>query len=184
MTRRQMVLGMLGLGAVPALPRSLLAAAGKKRGGSPFEPDRRAALAAAAERILPGAGAAGIPDFIDYWMSRYPYTEYMQKLFKVAAIHLDRIARRDHGRVFSACKPEQQDAILKRFQQGEIKAKNFPGKLFFEHMVRFVLEGFLGDPRYGGNRGLVGWKFMGRKECWWQPRHLALTIDPGQGLPY
>lgn len=185
-----MLLSLLGLGAGTLLPRGLRAssrASGlpvERPARSPFEPDRRLALSAACERILPGAGEAGVMDHIDYWMGREPFSSFVRPLFKVGAIHLDRLSRQDFGKAYAHCQPEQQNALLARFQRGEIKARRFQSQAFFEHLLRFTLEGFLGDPKYGGNRGEVGWKLIGRSECWWQPRHMDYILRPDQGLPW
>ncbi len=181
-TRRQMMVGLLGLGAGAGLPVKL--AARVRASGSPFEADRRRALSAAAERVLPGAVEAGVPEYIDYWMAREPFSHLVEPLLRIGAVHLDRIAGQEHSRAFADCKPGQQDAILKRFQAGELKLKKFDGRQFFEHLVRFTLEGFLGDPKYGGNRDLVGWKFIGRSECWWQPRNLDLILMPWENVTF
>ncbi len=90
--------------------------------------------------------------------------------------------------MFAACKPDQQDALLTRFQKGEVKARSFKSRQFFEHLVRFTLEGFLGDPKYGGNRDRVGWKFIGRPQghpgCWWEPRDFDFELETDEGLPW
>jgi gluconate 2-dehydrogenase gamma chain len=131
-------------------------------------------LAAAAERILPGAIEAGVPEYMDYWLARQPFSVApdWKPILKVGAVHLDRIARADHKRAFADCKPEEQDAVLTRFQQGGIKAKRFNSKAFFQRLVTLTLEGYLSDPKYGGNRDWIGWSFIGRTPCWWAPKRL------------
>ena len=163
--RRQMILSLLAVPAVRLLPRASAAV---------FEPDRRRALAAAAERVLPGAIEAGVPEYMDYWLARQPFSVApdWKPILKVGAVHLDRIARADFNRAFADCKPEEQDAVLTRFQKGEIVAKRFNSKVFFQRLVTLTLEGFLSEPQYGGNRDMVGWRFIGRSPCWWAPKRL------------
>lgn len=189
MTRRQLMAGLLGLGVGASLPFRLSArAADAKRAA--FDPDHRRALSAACERILPGAIEAGVPAYIDHWMKRGPFDRFLQPMFKIAAVHLNRLAKQAHQKAFADCKPEQQDAILLRFEKGEINARAFHSRPFFEHLVRFVIEGFLGDPIFGGNRDQVGWAFIGRKTgktgCWWQPRDFSIILEEsrGEGLSY
>ncbi|MBW2702372.1 MAG: gluconate 2-dehydrogenase subunit 3 family protein [Deltaproteobacteria bacterium] len=188
-SRRQMVLGLLGFGAGSKLGLGSMAFAASngprvtRPKKSAFPPDRRRTLAVAAERILPGATEAGVMDYIDYWMLREPFSAFVQPLFKAGAGFLEQQARAKHGKSFVHCKPEQQDAMIATLHQGTT-GKRFNGRGFFEHLVRFTMEGFLGDPKYGGNRNEVGWKFIGRKECWWQPRQLNLLLNPDKGLPY
>jgi len=160
-----MILSLLAVPAVRLLPRA---------SASVLEPDRRRALVAATERILPGAIEAGVPEYMDYWLSRQPFAVApdWKPLLKVGAVHLDRIARADFKRAFADCKPEEQDAVLARFQQGEVKAKRFNSQAFFQRLVTLTLEGYLGDPKYGGNRDWMGWRFIGRTPCWWAPKRL------------
>ena len=59
---------------------------------------------------------------------------------------------------FAAAKPEQQDEVLTIFKNspetsGEAR--------WYEMLIVLTLEGFLGDPSYGGNRDEVGWKTVG-----------------------
>ena len=59
---------------------------------------------------------------------------------------------------FAQARPEQQDELITIF-------KNSPEKSgearWYEMFVVLTLEGFLGDPSYGGNKGEVGWKLVG-----------------------
>jgi len=70
LNRRQMILSLLAVPAVRLLPR----AAARGSVSAVFEPDRRRALAAAVERVLPGAIEAGVPEYMDYWLSRQPFS--------------------------------------------------------------------------------------------------------------
>lgn len=183
-SRRQLVLGLLGAGASRFLSgcRSGSGAAAGLAGV--LEPDRRRALAAACERVLPGAIAAGVPEYMDYWLAREPFSAApdWKPLLNMGAVHLDRIARKEHRRPFADCGGEQQDAILARFQRGEISAKRFRSAAFFQRLVTVTLEGYLGDPIYGGNRNQVGWRFIGLEPCWWAPRRIDIINDPKRGL--
>lgn len=168
LNRRQMIMSLLAVPAARLLPGCKSAAA------AVFEPDRRRALTAAAERILPGAIEAGVPEYMDYWLARQPFTVApdWKPILKVGAVHLDRIARADHKRAFADCKPEEQDAVLTKFQQGAVRAKRFNSNAFFQRLVTLTLEGYLSDPKYGGNRDWIGWSFIGRTPCWWAPKRL------------
>ena len=170
LNRRQMILSLLAVPAVRLLP----GAAAKGSAAAVLEPDRRRALVAAVERVLPGAIEAGVPEYMDYWLSRQPFSVApdWKPILNVGAVHLDRLARAEHRRAFCDCKPEQQDALLTRFQKGEVQAKRFNSKAFFQRLVTLTLEGFLSDPKYGGNRDGVGWRFIGRTPCWWAPKRL------------
>ena len=53
-----------------------------------------------------------------------------------------------------------------------------PAPLFFETVRAHTIIGFLADPKYGGNRGYVGWKVVGYPG----PRHHAGGYTPAQML--
>lgn len=176
LNRRQMILSLLSISAGRLLPGCRSNPAKDLNGVSAvvFEPDRRRALCAASERVLPGAIEAGVPEYMDYWLARQPFSVApdWKPILKVGAVHLDRIARAEYRRAFADCKPDEQDAVLTRFQKGEVRAKRFNSNVFFQRLVTMTLEGFLSEPRYGGNRDGVGWRFIGRTPCWWAPKRL------------
>ena len=88
-SRRQVLHGLAASGLLGVIRWPAVAlASGKRPSSSPFEPDRRKTLAVATERVLPGAIEAGVPEYLDYWMVRHPFDRYIQKLFKMAAVHL------------------------------------------------------------------------------------------------
>lgn len=121
-----------------------------------------ATLIAAVDRVLPrdqdpGALDAKVPEYIDSMLQ----TEALQQMrasFIPGVAALDRRAERMFKLPFASCTPEQQDELLTLF-------KNSPEKSgearWYEMLVVLVLEGFLGDPSYGGNQGEVGWKLVG-----------------------
>ncbi|MGF6396117.1 gluconate 2-dehydrogenase subunit 3 family protein [Pseudomonas plecoglossicida] len=145
---------------------------------------------AACARLIPndelGAGAleAGVPEFIDrhmqssyaagdIWFLQGPYLEaapefgYQGKLpprdiLRVGMAGLDAWTRKEFsGKRFSELAADQQDAVLKKLEAGEIKTEGVPGKVFFTHLLNETLYGFFSDPQYGGNKDMVGWKMVG-----------------------
>ena len=121
-----------------------------------------ATLSAAVDRMLPrdedpGALDANVPEYID----RMLQTENLQQMrsnFVPGVAALDRRAQRMFKTSFATATPAQQDELLTIF-------KNSPEKSgeahWYEMLVVLVMEGFLGDPSYGGNKGEVGWKLVG-----------------------
>jgi gluconate 2-dehydrogenase gamma chain len=121
-----------------------------------------ATLSAAVDRVLPrdedpGALDANVPEYID----RILQTEQLQQMrqnFVPGLAALERRAQRMFKTSFSEATAAQQDELLTLF-------KNSPEKSgearWYEMLVVLCLEGFLGDPSYGGNRGEVGWKLVG-----------------------
>ena len=105
----------------------------------------------------PGALDANVPEYID----RILQTENLKQMkenFVPGVAALDRRAQRMFKVPFAQAKPEQQDELITIF-------KNSPEKSgearWYEMFVVLTLEGFLGDPSYGGNKGEVGWKLVG-----------------------
>lgn len=121
-----------------------------------------AIVAAAAERVLPkdedaGALDANVPEYIDRILQTQQLAN-MKKNFVPGVAALDRRAQRMFKVGFAAATPEQQDEVLTIF-------KNSPESSgearWYEMLVVLTLEGYLGDPTYGGNRDQVGWKTVG-----------------------
>ncbi len=184
-SRRQVLVGFFGLASAGAVTGALGCRRKEPEAGrpeAPFNPAELRALSAAMERVLPGAVEAGVVDHMRYWMAKDRVFAGVKKEFSLAVQHLDRVAHEMHGKDFAACAGEAQDAVLKRFQKGEVKGSGFDGAGFFGRLVTLTLEGFLGDPKYGGNRNGVGWEFIGFKACWWSPKTLQRIVHPEEGF--
>ena len=73
--------------------------------------------------------------------------------------HLQPVFRAGLKELAAACSPDkfselgipQQIAMLKKLEHTD----------FFAHARRYTILGFLGDPSRHGNRGQVGWKYIG-----------------------
>ncbi|HBR96935.1 MAG TPA: hypothetical protein DD979_06115, partial [Gammaproteobacteria bacterium] len=48
----------------------------------------------------------------------------------------------------------QKERLLRQFEQDEL------GGRFLGKMLEYLIEGLLGSPIYGGNRGEVGWQWL------------------------
>jgi gluconate 2-dehydrogenase gamma chain len=62
---------------------------------------------------------------------------------------------------FADLTTEQQDTILRGLEEKTIALPNLDGEEFFGEILQHTLEGFFGDPIYGGNREMVSWKLIG-----------------------
>lgn len=121
-----------------------------------------ATVAAACERVLPrdedpGAKDANVPAYIDR-MLQTPEMKRMKGDFLQGLSALERRARSMFKKGFAEATPEQQDELLTLFKDSG------PGTgeaHFYELLVVLTLEGFLGDPSYGGNTERVGWRLVG-----------------------
>jgi len=138
-----------------------------------------------ADDLGPGAVAAGVPEFIDRQMeSGYGHGKlwYMQGPFHPDVDptygHQASLVPRDiyrHGieacnsyckatfdnKTFVELDANAQQQVLKDVEAGKPTFEKVPAKMFFSHLLQNTKEGFLSDPQYGGNRGMVGWKMIG-----------------------
>lgn len=127
-----------------------------------FTNDEWATLSAAVDRVLPkdedpGALEAGVPEYIDR-MLQTPQMEQMRKNFVPGVAALERRAQKMFKTSFWKATAAQQDELLTIFKNSP---ENTGEARWYEMLVVLTLEGFLGDPSYGGNQGEVGWKLVG-----------------------
>lgn len=121
-----------------------------------------AVVAAACERVLPrdedpGAKDAGVPVYIDR-MLQTPELTRMRQDFIQGVAALERRSQRMFQVGFAQATPGQQDELLSLFKDSPAGSGEAH---FFELLMVLTLEGFLGDPSYGGNQEQVGWKLVG-----------------------
>ncbi len=143
--------------APQALPKEALTASHQT-----FTDAEWATLTAAVERMLPrdedpGALDAKVPEYIDLMLQ----TEAMKQMrdnFVPGIAALGRRAQSMFKVPFAQCTSAQQDELLTLFKDSPEKSGE---ARWYEMFVVLTLEGFLGDPSYGGNQGEVGWKLVG-----------------------
>jgi gluconate 2-dehydrogenase gamma chain len=118
---------------------------------------------AIAARILPttdtpGAVEAGAVFYIDHALAG-PYAHWLSR-YAGGFRALNKYAKRQFGVSFENLSGEQQDSVLSDLEAGTItELRN--GEEFFELLRTHVLEGVFGEPNYGGNRDMIGWKLVG-----------------------
>ncbi|HEY2986129.1 MAG TPA: gluconate 2-dehydrogenase subunit 3 family protein [Candidatus Binatia bacterium] len=120
-------------------------------------------LAALAERIFPatdtpGAVDAGAVDYIERALAG-PCAELLSS-YRKGLRAVDRCARRKFGGKFARLNDADKDAVLADFAAGQTPEAKKAAE-FFETVRCHVLEGIFGEPEYGGNRGLIGWRLVG-----------------------
>lgn len=112
-------------------------------------------LVAVIDRLVPvdqhGAGGveAGIVTYIERTIAATG--EMLAIGYRDGLNAADVLSRQQYGRAFVRLRAEEQDAVLALLQPSS----------FFETIHAHAIEGMFGDPSYGGNRGLVGWKLIG-----------------------
>ena len=126
-----------------------------------------AVMVAAVDRILPkdqdpGAVDANVPEYID----RILQSKELQRMrvdFVGGLNALDRRAARgfgnDAGTIgFAQLTEAQKDQLLAEFKDYEGDKGD---SKWYEILLVLTMEGFLGDPSYGGNKDYAGWKLVG-----------------------
>lgn len=106
----------------------------------------------------PGAIEAGAAVYIDRALAD-AYGRHLAT-YQRALAELDRHCMTSFGEGFIGLNAERQDEILKALESGAVKSVT-GGQRFFNLLLDHVMEGFFGDPQYGGNRDLIGWKLVG-----------------------
>lgn len=121
-----------------------------------FTPEEAREMSAVCEQIIPsepdapGAREAGAVYFIDYALAKAEPD--LQPLFRDGLKNLAIEAHKaDPAKKFSELTSEQQVAVLKQIETSD----------FFQQARKYTIIGFLGDPKYGGNRDELGWKYIG-----------------------
>jgi Gluconate 2-dehydrogenase subunit 3 len=98
--------------------------------------DDRRTLAAILERLIPGAGKAGVIRYVERAATTEPGL-YADGLASLAG--------------FAGLAPEEKDAVLATMEHGA----------FFELVRLHAIQGMFADPSHGGNAGGAGWDLLG-----------------------
>ena len=126
-----------------------------------LEPAQLRVLEAVAERIFPatdtpGATAIGAVEYIVRALAG-DYPEEIP-IYERGLGEIDRHALKRFGKNFTELEESHRDAVLSDFEHGRV---DFEGAAdFFETVRCHVLEGVFGEPEYGGNRDLAGWRIV------------------------
>lgn len=124
----------------------------------PLKQEHRRTLQAVARRILPGvhgpgatrtAAAVGAEAAIVHPCMRglRPGVEGLLGRLQTQAGQL-------YAKEFASCTTDEQDELLRGLEQDP----NRWTRLVWRFLIGFCIEGLLGDPVHGGNRGFLGWE--------------------------
>ena len=97
-------------------------------------------------------------------IARYGFQSMLtpQEIYRRGIEFVDAYAQSLFQNDFIDLTPEQQDQILTDMDEDEATGFEGPtGRAFFMQLRNHTIEGMFGDPMYGGNRDLVGWKLIG-----------------------
>ena len=118
-------------------------------------------LEALAEKIFPATDTPGAVEIgaVEYILRALAgdYAE-MTLAYQRGLSEIDRHAVQRFGKSFVDLDDRNMNSILSDFEAGRA---DFAGAAdFFETVRCHVLEGVFGEPEYGGNRGLIGWRIV------------------------
>jgi len=69
--------------------------------------------------------------------------------------------RKTYGKDFDRLDAGKRIEALKAMQEGKAEFENFSSRALFARLYAMTMEGFFGDPIYGGNRNMASWKMLG-----------------------
>lgn len=127
-----------------------------------FTNDEFKVVSAAVDRVIPkdedpGALDANVPEYIDRAL-QLPQLEKMREEFTSGAAALNRRSQRMFQKPFFDATVDQRDELLSIFRDS---AAGTGEAHWYELLIVLTMEGFLGDPSYGGNKDRVGWQLVG-----------------------
>jgi gluconate 2-dehydrogenase gamma chain len=145
---------------------------------------------AAVARLIPSEGEgpggleAGVPEFIDrqmelpyghgaYFYLKGPFLEdsppslgYQlrftpREIYRLGIAAGNSATQASRGKDFAQLPATDQDRFLAAMEKGEETFTTVPAAVFFAQLLTNAKEGYFSDPLYGGNRGMVAWKWIG-----------------------
>ena len=127
-------------------------------------PRAGAVLTAALDRLIPGdefgpsASEAGVGRYIEGMLGRADPS--LRADWRRSLEQLDDLALARGGAGFADLDEASQDDLLEVVAAGGAPASESTAA-FFEMLRLRAIEGYFGDPRWGGNAGRAGWALLG-----------------------
>lgn len=137
--------------------------------------DAFAAQIIPSEEGSPGAHEAGVVYYIDRALAGF--MRDLQPLYRRGLQVLSDLATGGFGAEFVALTGDQQRALVEALDaRAGADPDDFAGQ-FYRIVREHTVQGFFGDPAYGGNRDVVGWKLVGFPGAQWG--YTAEQMKPG-----
>jgi gluconate 2-dehydrogenase gamma chain len=106
----------------------------------------------------PGAVEAGAVFYLDRALAdAYPG---LLPVYARGLRAVDKHAKKQFGGSFLKLSEDRQDSVLRDLEAGRVDDFAKAGE-FFETARNHILEGVFGEPKYGGNRDMIGWRLVG-----------------------
>jgi len=191
-SRRDVLRRSAALGAVTAVPASVLAQAARGAPYANLTSGEAATLEAIVARLIPsdangpGALEAGAARYIDGALGDALATRRPAYAAGLAAV--DAYALASAGTSFAALTPERQDQVLTDMEQNRATGFSPSSLAFFDLVLGHTLEGTFGDPHYGGNQDYIGWEMLGypglKLAVTAEQQGMNAVLDPVQSSAY
>jgi gluconate 2-dehydrogenase alpha chain len=118
-----------------------------------------------ADESGPGAFEIGVVNYLDRALAG-TYREHLP-IYRNGLALLDRVSHARFGLGFANASASAQDQLIGELGRGEIPGWIVPDQGSFADLLRSHLqEGLFSDPAYGGNRDMLGWRFLGHPGVW------------------
>ena len=180
------------LGAVAAVPPTVLAQAARAAPYVNLTAAEAATLEAIVARLIPadrtgpGALEAGAARYIDGALGDALAAQRPAYAAGLAA--LEAFSRAQAGESFATLPAERQDELLTLVEQNQATGFTPSSAAFFELVLGHTLEGTFGDPHYGGNPDFVGWELIGypglRLAVTAEQQRMAAALEPQHTSAY
>jgi gluconate 2-dehydrogenase gamma chain len=82
------------------------------------------------------------------------------QLYRTSFLALDRWCLGTKGKRFVEFAATDQDEVLTLLEGGKIELDGISSATFFQVLWQNTVEGYLGDPLYGGNRDTGAWRMI------------------------
>lgn len=153
-----------------------------------------------------GAIAAGVPEFIDrqmltefgtgdlfymhgpYHIDALPTLGYQEQyppneLYRHSIAQIEAFLVKQYQKTFAELDSETQIAVMQDLEAGKVPLEGISSSTtFFNLLWQNTQEGFLSDPKYGGNKDMIGWKLVGFPGA--RADFMDFVDKPGEVYPY
>ena len=132
-----------------------------------------------------GAIAAGVPEFIDrqmltefgkgdlfymqgpFHIDALPTLGYQEQyppneVYRHSIVQIDAFLLKKYQKTFAQLDGKNQITVMQDLEAGKVPLDGISSSTFFFNLLwKNTQEGFLSDPKYGGNKDMIGWKLVG-----------------------
>ena len=146
-----------------------------------FNPREAADIGALVDEIIPaepdspGAVQAGVVQYIDQGLAGF--MRDLQPTYRSGMLAVAEMSDAAGARHLADLdQPARQRVVAELDALGHERPGEFVGQ-FFRIVREHTIQGFFGDPAYGGNRELAGWRLVGFPGAQWE--YTPAQMRPG-----